>query len=101
MDSVVRDNPDEQRYEIHVDDTLGGFAQYRARPGLLAFIHTEIDPTFEGQGLGGTLVGFALEDARARELAVLPFCPFVNAYIRRHPEFTDLVPAEHRERFGL
>lgn len=101
MDSVVRDNPDEKRYDIHVDEALAGFAEYRVRPGLLAFIHTEIDPSFEGQGLGGKLVGFALEDARARELAVLPFCPFVNEYIRRHPEFVELVPADHREAFGL
>lgn len=101
MDSVVRDNPDEKRYDIHVDEALAGFAEYRVRPGLLAFIHTEIDPSFEGHGLGGKLVGFALEDARARELAVLPFCPFVNEYIRRHPEFVELVPADHREAFGL
>lgn len=101
MGPVVRDNPDEKRYDIRVDGQLAGFAQYRARPGLLAFIHTEIDPAFEGQGLGGKLIRFALEDARARELAVLPFCPFVNGYIRRHPEFVELVPADHREAFGL
>lgn len=101
MDPVVRDNPDEQRYEIHVDGRLGGFAQYRVRPGLLAFIHTEIDEAFEGQGLGSTLVQQALDDARAKGVAVLPFCPFVNAYIHRHPEYTDLVPETHREAFGL
>lgn len=97
----MRDNAEEQRYEIHVGDRLGGFAQYRSRPGLLAFVHTEIDPSFEGQGLGGKLVGFALDDARARELAVLPFCPFVNGYIQRHPEYLELVPAANREAFGL
>lgn len=101
MHSVVRDNPDEQRYEILVDRRLAGFAQYRARPGLLAFVHSEIDDAYEGQGLGGKLVGFALADVRERELDVLPFCPFVNEYIRRHPEYTELVPADRREAFGL
>lgn len=101
MDPVVRDNPDETRYEIRVDGQLAGFAQYRARPGLLAFIHTEVDPAFEGQGIGSRLAKEALDDARAQDLAVLPFCPFINDYIRRHPEYTDLVPAEYRERFGL
>lgn len=101
MDPVVRDNPDEKRYEIHVDGELAGFIQYRSRPGLLAFIHTEIDDAFEGQGLGGRLVASALDDARTQGLAVLPFCPFVNDYVHRHPEYVDLVPAQHREAFGL
>lgn len=101
MHSVVRDNPDEERYEILVDGRLAGFAQYRVRPGLLAFVHTEIDDAYEGQGLGGKLVDFALADVRERELDVLPFCPFVNEYIRRHPEYAELVPADRREAFGL
>lgn len=101
MHSVVRDNPDEERYEILVDGDVAGFAQYRARPGLLAFVHTEVDDAHEGQGLGGKLVDFALADVRERELDVLPFCPFVNEYIRRHPEYTELVPADRREAFGL
>lgn len=101
MDPEVRNNPDEKRYEIRVDGQLAGFAQYRDRPGLLAFIHTEVDPAFEGKGLGSALAQAALDDARAQDVAVLPFCPFINEYIRRHPEYTELVPAEHRERFGL
>jgi predicted GNAT family acetyltransferase len=101
MHSVVRDNPDEERYEIVVDGRLAGFAQYRVRPGLLAFVHTEVDDAYEGQGLGSKLVDFALADVRGRDLDVLPFCPFVNAYIRRHPEYTELVPADRREAFGL
>lgn len=101
MDPEVRNNPDEKRYEIRVDGQLAGFAQYRDRPGLLAFIHTEVDPAFEGKGVGSALAKAALDDARAQDVAVLPFCPFINEYIRRHPEYTELVPAEHRERFGL
>lgn len=101
MDPVVRNNPDEHRYEVRVDGQLAGFAQYRDRPGLLAFIHTEVDPAFEGKGIGSALAKAALDDARAQAVAVLPFCPFINEYIRRHPQYTDLVPAEHRERFGL
>ena len=97
----VADNPDESRYEIRVDGELAGFSQYRQRPAGLAFVHTEIDDRFEGQGLGGRLVSFALDDARKRGLAVLPFCPFVKGYIERHPEYLDLVPAEKRGDFGL
>jgi predicted GNAT family acetyltransferase len=64
-------------------------------------VHTEIDPRFEGRGLGGKLVSAALDEARADGQIVLPFCPFVNGYIERHPQYADLVPAEYRERFGL
>jgi predicted GNAT family acetyltransferase len=86
---------------ISVDGEPAGFAQYRDRGELIAFVHTEIDDRFEGQGLGGRLISHALDDARARELAVLPFCPFVNAYIERHPEYVELVPADLRTQFGL
>lgn len=98
---AVADNPEENRYEISVDDELAGFVQYRTKPGLIALIHTEIDDRFEGQGLGGRLVAYALDDARARSLAVLPFCPFANAYIQRHPEYVDLVPEDRRQAFDL
>lgn len=94
-------NPDENRYEIEVDGELAGFAQYRERPGLIAFVHTEIDDRFEGRGLAGELISFALDDARKRELEVLPFCPFVNGYIERHREYVDLVPSSRRAQFGL
>ncbi|HEU4737942.1 MAG TPA: GNAT family N-acetyltransferase [Solirubrobacterales bacterium] len=98
---AVADNPGEGRYEIRVDGELAGFSQYRLRPEALAFIHTEVDDRFEGQGLGGQLISFALDDVRSRGLAVLPFCPFVKGYIERHPEYLDLVPAEKRGDFGL
>lgn len=97
----IADNPDEERFEVRVGGELAGFSQYRRRPAGLAFIHTEIDDRFEGQGLGGRLVAQALENARDRGLAVLPFCPFVRGYIERHPEYLDLVPEERRRDFGL
>jgi predicted GNAT family acetyltransferase len=90
-----------ERYVITVDGEPAGLAQYRDREGLIAFVHTEIDDRFEGQGLGGRLVSFALDDARQRGLQVLPFCPFVNGYIERHREYADLVPAQYRAQFGL
>ena len=98
---AVSDNPDEHRFEITSDGELGGFSVYRRQPGLIAFVHTEVEERFEGQGLGSRLVHDALEEARAQQLDVLPFCPFVNAYMGRHPEYAELVPADQRERFGL
>jgi predicted GNAT family acetyltransferase len=97
----VRDNRDEERYEATVDGDLAGFTEYRSRPGLIAFFHTQVDSAFESQGVGSTLVREALDDARRRGLEVLPFCPFVNSYIERHREYADLVPESGLESFGL
>jgi predicted GNAT family acetyltransferase len=97
----VADAPERDRYEVSVDGEVVGFSAYRARPGLIAFVHTEVDERFEGRGLGDRLIRFALEDARARGLAVLPFCPFVKAFIEGHREFEALVPDTYREQFGL
>lgn len=98
---AVVDNPEQDRYEIRVGDELAGFTQYKLAPGRISFIHTEVEDRFEGQGLGSRLIAFALEDTRARNLDVLPFCPFVRAYIQRHPEYLDLVPAAKRSQFDL
>jgi predicted GNAT family acetyltransferase len=54
-------------------------------------VHTEVEPRAEGTGLGSQLVTEALDDIRARGLRVVPLCPFVAAYIRRHPDYADLV----------
>jgi len=97
----VVDRSDEERYEVLVDGRVAGFTQYRVRPGLVAFVHTEIDERLEGHGLASRLISTALDDARAKGLAVLPFCPFVNGYIKRHTEYLALVPADYREPFGL
>jgi uncharacterized protein len=98
---TVSDNSAEQRFEVRLGDDLAGFAVYQRKPGLIAFIHTEIDERFEGHGLASKLISAALDAARSDGLAVLPFCPFVNAYIERHPEYVDLVPDDHRKAFGL
>jgi uncharacterized protein len=102
MDDVTVTNvPEEHRYEARLGGDLAGFTVYRERPGLIAFMHTEVDPRFEGRGVGSALVNDALADASARGLAVLPFCPFVNSYIQRHSELASLVPQTYRAEFGL
>jgi predicted GNAT family acetyltransferase len=99
MSVEVRDNRVEARYEVWTDGQLAGFAQYRLHGRRITFTHTEIDPEYEGAGLGSRLVRTALDDVRGRELAVLPVCPFVADYIRRHPEdYLDLVVPAMRTR---
>jgi predicted GNAT family acetyltransferase len=97
--SVV-DVPHRSRFEIRVDGEIAGFAAYHRRPGVIAFMHTEIDPRF-GKGLASKLIHAALSEARSEGASVLPFCPFVRGYIARHGEYLDLVPNEMRASFQL
>ncbi len=92
MDITVTDAPDQQRYEAHVDGTLAGFADYIPTGELLAFTHTEVLPEFEGKGVGSALVRGALDAVRAQDKQVLAVCPFVSAFVQRHPdEYGDLL----------
>lgn len=89
---VVTDNPARHRYEVRLDGELAGFAVYTLSEGLITFTHTEIDPAFEGRGAGSALVRAALDDVRAKgERKVLPLCPFVKGWIRRHPGYDELL----------
>jgi predicted GNAT family acetyltransferase len=92
-DAVMADHPDRRRYELELDGKLVGFLTYRvdADTGVITHRHTEIEPAYEGRGLGSRLVRFALDDARARGLTVRPQCPFVEAFIGRHPQYADLM----------
>jgi uncharacterized protein len=88
---IVTDRPNELRYEIEVEGEVAGFLIYRREPGLLELVHTDVDPKWEGKGVGAALVQGALDDVRARGLKIRPYCPFVAAYIVRHPDYQDLV----------
>ena len=91
MDLQVRDHADAQRYEITADGAAAGFLTYRLDGDQIALLHAEVDPAREGQGIGSELVAGALQDARSRGLTVRPVCPFVVAYLERHPEDRDLL----------
>jgi len=94
VSGVVVDNADELRYELRLDGDLVGLIRYRRYPDRIALVHTEVAPDHEGEGLGSELIAGALADIRARGLRVIPTCPFVAAYVRRHPEVADLVAGE-------
>lgn len=91
MSVTVTDAPERSRFEITVDGVPAGFAVYELTPGRITFVHTEIDDAYAGQGLGGRLARAALDDARARGLAVRPKCPFIKGWIAKHPDYADLV----------
>ncbi|RFA14423.1 hypothetical protein B7R22_09305 [Subtercola boreus] len=97
----VRDNPGAQRYEAWFRGQIAGIAYYQLQAGQLTFTHTEVQPGFEGHGIGGALANGALTAARASGAPVVPLCPFIAGYIRTHSEFLDLVPGPVQKRLDL
>jgi uncharacterized protein len=86
----VRDNAAASRFELAVDGQTA-FAIYRASPGRITITHTEVPREVRGRGFGSALVRGALERVRAQGLKVESRCPFVSAYLGKHPEFNDLL----------
>ena len=88
-------NEAESRYEAHIDGELAGFAEYQLDGDRIVFTHTEVEDKCEGEGIGSTLARFALDDVRDRGgLQVVPRCPFIKAWIDRHPEYRDLADGQ-------
>ena len=92
----IENNEAAQRWEAHLDQHLA-VTEYRCRSDTIFFIHTEVPHELEGQGVASRLVKTALDDARTQHLAVVPFCPFVASYIRRHPDYKTLVHPDYRD----
>lgn len=91
MDSVI-DNRAEQEFELTVDGHRA-FAAYQLEEGegKIVFTHTVVPKAIEGRGVASKLIKVALDSARDRGLRVVPLCPFVKAYIERHPEYQGIV----------
>ncbi|WP_202925712.1 GNAT family N-acetyltransferase [Goekera deserti] len=91
----MTDAAEQHRYEARVDGELAAIAEYIATPGLVVMTHTEVLSGHEGQGVASELVRQALEDVRRQGAKVLPLCPFVSGWMRRHDGYDDL---EYRSR---
>jgi predicted GNAT family acetyltransferase len=94
-DSVqVRDNPPENRYEAALDGRVVGFSEYELQADRIRFLHTEVDPSLEGRGIGSALARAVLDRARAEQWKVVARCPFIAKYVERHPEYQSLIRRE-------
>lgn len=89
-DVTIEDQRDELRYVAVRDGRVVGEIRYTLDADRITLVHTEVDPSAEGTGVGSQLVKGALDDIRVRGLGLVPLCPFVAAFIRRHPEYDDL-----------
>ena len=88
--SDVRQNTLHHRFELDVDGHKA-FAYYRLAPGVITFTHTEVPKALSGRGIGSKLACGALEAVQAQALKVVAECPFIGAYIAKHPEFSGLL----------
>lgn len=85
------DARDARRYELRVGGELVGFIDYRLRDDTVVLVHTEVLEAYAGQGHASTLARSALDDARARGLSVVAACPYVAAWVDKHPDYADLL----------
>lgn len=93
---VVR-NDARSRYELVVGERVA-VSEFNRLTNAVMFTHTEVPAALEGQGVGSALARGALDDVRVQGLQVIPLCPFIAAFIRRHPEYLDLVsPLSRRQ----
>jgi predicted GNAT family acetyltransferase len=89
---IVR-NEEQDRYEAWSGDTLAGVAVYRERGDRTVFTHTEVESAFEGKGIAKALAAAALDDVVERGRVIVPLCPFIAGYLRKHTEYEEHVRA--------
>jgi hypothetical protein len=95
------DNPEKHRFELRVGGELAAFSEYNVLKTGLLFTHTEVLPTFEGRGIGSAMAQHALDEVRRRSQLAIPVCPFIAAFLRKHPDYQDLVSAESRRAYRI
>jgi uncharacterized protein len=91
MSVTVEDNPMVSRYEARINGALAGISEYELTHDTIIFLHTVVAQKYEGQGVGGAIARYALDDARARGLNVRALCPFIRSWLGRHHEYSDLI----------
>jgi hypothetical protein len=88
-EDVVRDNEAMSRYEVEADGAVA-FLTYQRTSRVVMLLHTEVPDALRGRNLGGVLAKHALDAGRASGQRIVVRCPFVAAWIKRHPEYADL-----------
>jgi len=96
---LVTNNQTAKRFELTVDGETAELV-YWLQPDSISFVHTGVPEKLRGHGIAQKLAVAGLEFARETKLTVVPLCPFVAEYIKRHPEYLDIVREDHRARIS-
>jgi predicted GNAT family acetyltransferase len=91
VDVAVLERANRRRYEVYADDIPAGVLSYRLTGDRLVLLHTEIETSYEGNGLESVLVRHVLDEARANQRTVVAYCPYVRGWLDNHTEYSDLV----------
>ena len=100
IDPEIRDNADRHQYELPVEDDVAVVTYNLSAPNLM-ITETLVPERLEGRGIASRLAKHVLADAKARELLILPVCPFFAAYLQKHPEHADVVHPTYRGILGI
>jgi predicted GNAT family acetyltransferase len=88
----LANNTAASQYELRMDGKVAALAVYRIEGDTVRFIHTEVKPEHEGQGLGSRIAAYALDDVKSRGMKALPQCQFIAKYLAKHEkEYGELV----------
>ena len=92
---TIINNEKEQQFQVMVDGQKA-FLEYRLYKGDIALMHTDVPESLGGRGIATALAEFALNYAREKKLPVMVYCPFVSAYLKKHPEYLDVLDKKYR-----
>jgi predicted GNAT family acetyltransferase len=84
MTDVV-DNPEQSRFEVHVDGHMGELV-YELEGSRLTLVHTRVPDELGGRGLAAQLVRAAVARAREEQMTIVPWCPYARQWLRKHPD---------------
>ena len=87
----IENNEADRRWEVKLDGRVIAFAEYKSRPDRVTFTHTVVDPDFEGRGVGSRLARAALDGAISSGARITLYCPFIRAWVDRHPEYEQYI----------
>jgi uncharacterized protein len=90
LPSLVTDNREASQFELVVDGQTAVLTYERTATSLV-LLHTEVPPPLRGRHLADDLAKAAIDAAHAGRLRVVAVCPFVRAYMRKHP-YGDTTP---------
>lgn len=97
---TVTDNTERHRFQVSLDGHTA-FAEYRLKSGKIVLPHTVVPPEFEGKGVASALARHAFGYARENGLKVIPTCPFMSAWVKKHPEVNDIIDESCKGELGI